>query len=65
MNNKTDIVKDNDLHQITTETTITANIQDQFGKIDTGPYLPIQSGTYKINVISTSDFQTIAIEGQY
>jgi len=65
MNNKTDIIKDTDLNQKTSETTITTNVQDQFGKINTGPYLPIQSGTYNINVISTSDFHTIAIEGHY
>lgn len=65
MNNRADKIKDINLHQKITESTITTNIQDQFGKIDTGPYLPIQSGAYNINVISTSDFNTIEVEGHY
>jgi hypothetical protein len=64
MDNKTDFVKDIDFNAKTSESTITTNPQNQFGRINTGPYLPIQSGTYNIDVISTSDFNTTEMKGR-
>lgn len=60
MENKTDSVRELNFDQKTSKSTITTNPQNQYGRIKTGPYLPIQSGMYNIDVISTSDLK---IEG--
>lgn len=36
-----------------------------FGQMSFGPYMPIKSSEYNIDVISTSDFSKFDIEGHY
>ena len=65
MSKKTDFVKECDFLTKNLSTNIVSNPNIGLGKIDNGPYLPIQSGEYKINVIETKDFNSFKIIGHY
>jgi len=65
MDNTTDFVKNVDFNVSISKTSVNSSTQNQFGQILMGPYLPIQSGTYNIDVVSTSDFTSFEIKGHY
>lgn len=65
MENTTDFVKDIDFNFKTTDTSVSTEPQHQLGQIHIGPYLPIQSGSYNVDVILTSDFNTFEIKDHY
>lgn len=61
MLNKTSFVSKIDFHSVKTDISFTKDAINVFGRINYGPYLPIQSGSYDINVISTSDFKSFDV----
>jgi hypothetical protein len=65
MENTTDFVKNIDFNSKTTNTTISFNPSHEFGKINIGPYLPIMSGSYNVDVVTTSDFNSFEVQGHY
>ncbi len=65
MSKLTDLVTKTDFVADKSNTTIVSNPNIGFGKVDNGPYLPIQSGDYKINVIETNGFNSFKVIGHY
>ncbi len=65
MDNITDIILDIDFNPRVTEDSFVKDTQNQYGQINNGPYLPIQSGNYSVDVISTSDFNFFEVHGHY
>lgn len=65
MKKTTNFVENVDFNIKTTNNTVSFNPSHEFGKIEIGPYLPIMSGSYNVDVVSTSDFNIFEIQGHY
>ena len=59
------LVTETNLKPYKSNTTKRSNSNIGLGKIQNGPFLPIQSGNYSIDVIKTNDFKSFKVIGHY